>query len=203
MLSYLEMKNLKTFKRDIELALHRGSAVSGTNSVAPQLAGMLNLLTTNFTTVASGVTLTERIYNDILSLTYRTPVNIRETYGNMQVKRTINGFTTNTQRFLPSTDRKAVNIVDVYESEVGMQAIFKSRDQLQAASVGAVGNSFIAIDPDYFNVGWLRPAVSRELGLDGDRVRKLLVGELTLIARTEKGGCGGANFVANISGTSA
>ena len=56
--------------------------MSGTASVAPQLAGMLNRLTTNFTS-SSGTTLTETVYNDLITLAYTNPVNIRETYGNM------------------------------------------------------------------------------------------------------------------------
>lgn len=197
-IGYQAVKRMKELKRDIELALHRGSAVSGTASVAGQFSGMLNRLSTNFTS-SSGTTLTERVFNDILALTYRTPVNLREVYANMLVKRTINEFTTNTTRFIPAVDRRQVQLVDVYESEIGTLAIFKSRDQIQATSVTLQGNSWIAIDPDYFQVGWLRPVQEQELGLDGDRRRRMLVGECTLIARSEKAGAGGTGFVANIT----
>lgn len=189
------MKALKVMKTDIELALHRGSAVSGNTNVAPQFKGFLNLLSSNFTS-SSGTTLTERVFNDILTLSYRFPVNLREVYSNMLVKRTINGFTTNTTRFIPTQDRRQVNIVDVYESEVGVLALFKSRYQIQNTSEsGSLNNSWIAIDPDYFQIGWLRPVQELELGLDGDRQRRMLVGECTLIARTEKAGAGGTGFV--------
>ena len=116
----------------------------------------------------------------------------------MLVKRTINGFTTNTQRFLPSGDRRQVNIIDVYESELGMQAVIKSRYQLQAASKTAQGNSWIAIDPDHFAVGVLRPFETMVLGKDGDRERRMIVGEYTLIAKSEKAGVGAAGHVAYI-----
>lgn len=197
MLAYQRMKALKEIKNDVELMLHRGSAVSGTTTVAAQSAGMLNRLVTNFTS-SSGTTLTERVYNDIITLAYANPVNIRETYGNMLVKRTINNYTTNVQRYMPAGDKRQVNIVNVYESEMGIQAIFTSRYQLQASSVTASGNSFIAIDPDYFAVGILRPFVTKTLGLDGDRDREFIVGELTLLAKAEKAGVGGTGFVANI-----
>ena len=196
--AYQELKAAKRWKRDVELALHRGSAVSGTNSVAPQFGGMLNRLSTNFTS-SSGTTLTEKVYNDIVTLGFAFNLNYREVYANMQVKRTISGFSTNVQRFIPAGDKKQLNVIDVYESEQGLQAIFKSRDQLQAASVGAQGNSWIAIDPDRFNVGVLRPVSTFELGLDGDRVRHYMVGELTLIVRTEKGGAGATGHVALIT----
>jgi len=197
MLTYQEIKKAKEIKRDIELALHRGSAVSGTTSVAPQFNGMLNALSTNMTS-SSGTTLTESVFNDLLTLAFSYNVNLREVYCNMYLKRTINGYSTNVTRNISAEAKRQLNIVDVYDSEVGTVALFKSRDQLQAATKSAQGNSFIAIDPDYFQVGWLRPLKTQTLGLDGDRTRKLMVGELTLIVRSEKAGVGGKGYVANI-----
>jgi len=126
MMSYQEMKRLKEWKNDVELALHRGSAVSGDSSTAPQFAGLLNKLSTNFTS-SSGTTLTERVYNDLVTLAFANPVNIRETYCNMQAKRSIDGFTTNTTRFLPTDDRRALNIVDVYFSYLWICTFLRRR----------------------------------------------------------------------------
>lgn len=193
-LAYQGVKKMREIKTDVELALHRGSAVTGPTT-APQLAGMLNCIST-YNTSSSGTTLTERIFNDLITLTYSTPVNLREVYANMQVKRTINGYTTDTTRFIPAGDRRQVDLIEIYESEVGILGIFKSRYQLQAAAVGDFGNSFMAIDPDFFQVGWLRMFQDRELGLDGDRIRRFVVGELTLICRHEQGGVVGTDYVA-------
>lgn len=44
--------------------------------------------------------------------------------------------------------------------------------------------------------GWLRPVQSMQLGLDGDRVRKMLVGECTLIGRAEEAAVVGQDYVA-------
>jgi hypothetical protein len=198
MVSYQEMKKTKEILRDLELALHRGSAVTGNSGVAGTFSGLLNGITT-YATSSSGTTLTERVFNDLVTLSYATPSNLREVYANMQVKRTINGFTTRTQRYIPATERRQVDIIEVYESEVGLLGIFKSRDQLQAASIGAQGNSFCVIDPDYWTVGWLRPFNTLELGLDGDRDRRMIVGEVTLIRRNELAGVAGTGYVANIA----
>jgi len=194
MISYQEVKKARELKRDIELALHRGSAISGDTDTAPQLAGMLNTLSTYFT-ASSGTTLTESVFNDIVTLTYSTPVNLREVYCGMYLKRTINQYSTSVQRYIDAQSRKQLDVVDVYESESGTMAILKSRDQLAGTSKTGSGNSWMAIDPDFFKVGWLRPVVTKELGLDGDRRRKMMVGELTLIAKTELAGCGGTGFV--------
>lgn len=145
---------------------------------------------------------TEKVFNDILTLNYATPANIREVYGNMQVKRTLNGFTGgNATKYVMQSDKKLTQPVNVYESEMGIQSIFTSRYQLQAASIGAQGNSWIAIDPDKFNVAWLIPPKTEELGLDGDRKRKFVHCEFGLLVRSEKGGVGATGHVANITST--
>jgi hypothetical protein len=196
--SYQRMKAAKNLKNDIELALHRGSAVSGTTSVAPQFNGLLNGSLSGMT-ASSGTTLTERVYNDIVTLAYSFSLNPRQVYCNMLVKRTISGFSTNVQRFIEAGAKKQLNVIDVYESEQGMQEIIKSRYQLQAASVTSQGNSWVAIDPDYFNVGILRPVRESPLGKDGDRDRYLMVGDLTLVIRARGAGFGATGHVANLS----
>jgi hypothetical protein len=193
-MSYVEVKNMKELKTDVELALHRGSAVTGPTA-APNTAGLLNGVST-YNTSSSGTTLTERVFNDLVTLSYSTPVNLREVYCNMQVKRTINGYTTDTTRFIPASEKRQVDLVEVYESEVGIMSLFKSRYQLQAATIGAQGNSFVALDPDFFQVGWLRQFQTKELGLDGDRIRRMIVGELGLLIRHPAAGVVGQAYVA-------
>ena len=181
MLSHQEMKAVREIKTDIELALHRGSAVTGTTTAAAHMVGLLNLASTN-ATQESGVTLTEKVFNDILSLAYSYNVNLREMYANLPIKRTVNQYTTSVTRFLPAADRRQYDIIDVYESEVGVLALFKSRYQLTTTNL----QTWVAIDPEYFQVGWLRPLNTRTLGIDGDRERRMIVGECTLIYRSEK-----------------
>jgi hypothetical protein len=187
MLSYQEIKRSKEIKNDLELALHRGSAVTGNTATAPNFAGMLNKLAT-YNTSSSGTTLTERQFNNYLVQSFATPVNLRECYANMRVKRTINGYTTNVQRYLSASAKRQVDIIEVYESEVGILGLFKSRYQLQSASDTTYGNSFVAIDPAYFKVGVLRPFKTEPLGKDGDRDRAMIVGEMTMIDRHEAAG---------------
>lgn len=201
MISYQEMKAARELKTDIELALHRGSAVSGTTTVAPQLAGLLNKITTNFTH-ASGVSLTETFFNDHLAKAYQNPVNLREGYVGMSLKRQINRYTTSVTRYMPAESKKQLEIIDVYEAEMGVIALFKSRYQFDSGNVvgnANKNNSYAVIDPDYFQVGWLRPLATQVLGLDGDRERRFMVGELTLIVRSEKAGVAATGYVSSIT----
>jgi hypothetical protein len=196
MLSYQEMKQAKVMKLDMELALHRGSAVSGNTNVAPQFNGFLNLGGSCVTAWATAVTLTEKTFNNLMELSYAYNVRIREIYANTVIKRTMNGFTTNVTRFIATGERKQINVLDAYEGDFGIQAIFKSRYQLQTAD--RLCGSLLAIDPDYFQVGWLRPVVTEELGKDGDRRRMMMVGEMTLIARSKQAYIAAIGIVPNV-----
>jgi hypothetical protein len=195
MVSYQEMKQAKVMKLDIELALHRGSAISGNTNVAPQFNGFLNLAGLN-QTGCSTITLTEKVFNNLMELSYSYNCRIREVYANTAIKRTMNGFTTNVTRFIATGERKQINVLDAYEGDFGIQAIFKSRYQIQAAN--RLSGSFLAIDPDYFQVGWLRPVVTEELGKDGDRRRMMMVGEMTLIARSKQAYVAATELGANV-----
>lgn len=199
MLSYQEMKNAKVLKTELELALHRGSAVSGDTNIAPSFKGFLNF-TTNISN-HSGATLTERKFNDLLELTYSFNANVREVYSNVWLKRTMNGFSTNVTKYIPAAERRMVNPIDIYDSEFGTMALIKSRYQLQGASPTASGPqcSLIAIDPDYFNVGFLRQFSTKELGITGDKRQMFVVGECTLIRRSEKAGVYALNLAPNLT----
>lgn len=200
MLAYQGVKAAKQLKNDIERALVLGTAASGDTDTAPAMAGILaKLVDASTATQSSGTTLTETVFNDILSLAYSYNVTLKEVYGNMNIKRTINGYTTNVTRNVDAKARWQGDLIDVYDSELGSLAIFKERYFPQSATKTAYGNDFIAIDPAYFNVGWLRPVRERVLGIDGDRERRMLVGECTLIVRSGKAGVAGQEYVARIS----
>jgi hypothetical protein len=198
MLTYQEMKEMKIMLTEIELQLHQGSAVTGGTNTAPRTAGLLSRLSTNMT-ASSGTTLTEKVFNDVVTLTYNNPVNLREVYAGMNVKRTINQFSTSVQRYINAGERRQLDLIDVYESESGVMAIFKSRYQLSSSDLSSSGNSWVALDPDFFQLGWLRPIKVEPLGKDGDRDRKFIVGELGMIFRSEKAGAGMTGVVPFVS----
>lgn len=197
MLMHQEEKRLRELKNDIELALHRGTAASGGTTTAAKLDGLLSWgigtsgQSFSAFTNTSSVTLNEQVFNDVLTLTYNNPVNLRELYTHMKVKRKINSFSSSVQRYIAAEAKKQLQIIDVYEAESGVLAIFKSRYQFDGGLAGTAadfshGSSWVAIDPDYFSIGWLRPVHVQEFGRDGDRDRRAIVAEGTLIARSSR-----------------
>ncbi len=196
-LVYHTFKKFVELKRDIELALTRGTAVSGTAGTAAQLNGFLSVLTN--ITASSGTTLTEAVFNDILELVYHNgSVNPSEVYAGSRIKRTISGFNTKNTFTLDANAREQVLTTDVYASDFGTLRIFPHRQQLRSASVTETGNSWIVIDPEYFQTGWLQPVRREVLSRDGLRTPFQLSAELTLIYRNALAGGGMSDCVAYV-----
>jgi hypothetical protein len=185
-LGYYEDKDVVEFKRDIELALVRGSAVTGTTDTASQLNGLMNVISTN-TTNLSSVTMTETIYNNILALTWgntaRMPTDV---YCGPNIKRTISGYTTNVTRNIDADEKRQINVVDFYDSEfIRNQRVHLHRDVTDTSTSA----EFFAIDPSFVATGWLKPLRSELLARDGLRTRYQLSAHLTLLYNNEAAFC--------------
>lgn len=127
---------------DVEHALLRGSIASGASGTARRLGGVLNFVTTNATTVASGTQLTESFFGGLSELAYGTGGRPDEVYVGYRLKRIIASFTAGSTKTVPQQDKRLTNAVDVYEDDNGVKRIFLSRDML----TGAVANSLAVLD---------------------------------------------------------
>lgn len=199
MLMYQERKKFLEARNDIEHALHRGSAASGTTDVAPQLNGLLNISST-LVSDHSGVTLTESVFNDVLQRSFDYSVEPRQAYVGPLLKRTISEYTTKVTRNVEATARQQILAIDTYSSDFGVIEVLKSRDQLNAASKTTdAANSVIIIDPEYLATGWLQRVKSERLARDGLRDRFQISAEVTLIYRAQEAINGASNVRPNIT----
>lgn len=181
---YYEGKHVVEMKRDMELALVKGSAATGTTGTANQMGGFLNILSTNKTTLSS-VTLTETVFNDLLELTWgNTAVMPTEVYVGPKLKRTISLYATKVTPFLPAVDKQQILTTSRYESDFGVVTTNLHRDLTNTASVC----DLLVIDPNWFATGWLQPLRREVLARDGKRDRYQISGEFTLLYRNEKAG---------------
>jgi hypothetical protein len=193
---YQENKKVNELLNDIEHTLHRGSAATGATDTARQFPGLLNILTTNFTS-SSGTTLTEEVFNNLLQLFYDNAVDVTPSvaFVNSWLKRTISLYSTNVTRFMPAMTPVQKLVIEEHQSDFGTVRIYLSRDQLKSASKVTSGNSIVFIDPSYFETGWLSPLTSEQLARQGSKTRFMIQANMTLIYRTEKAGGGGTDFV--------
>lgn len=188
-------KNMKEHAKDIELALMNGSRASGDSGVARRLVGVINGITTNSTTRASGSSLGETTFNDIIEMVYNSTDSVAdEVYTGATLKRDISGFTAGMTKFLSADDKRLVRPVDVYESDFGIHKIFLHR----TVGNGANAKELVAIKNELWKVSWLRGRRTKvyDLQRDGDRERAELISELTL----ENRGQDASAFVGGFTG---
>lgn len=182
--AYYEGKNVIEIKKDIELALVKGSAITGDTDTASQLGGFMNVLSTNKTAV-SGITMTELVFGNLLELTWgNTEVQPSEVYCGAKLKRTISQYSTKVTRNVDANAKKQVLTVEQYDSDFGMLNVHLHRNLANVS-----GNSeLLAIDPRFYATGWLQPLRREILARDGKRTRYQISCDLTLLYGNEKAG---------------
>lgn len=199
---YQEEKKLKELSNDMEHAIHRGSAATGATSAARQLAGFLNLFTTNWTS-SSGTTFTEDIFVDRLQAFYDNNIDVKPSvaFVNSWLKRTISQFSTKVTRNVNAAEKIQTLTIERHQSDFGDVFIYLSRDQLKSTANSTSGNSIVLIDPSYFLTGWLSPVAREDLARNGTQQRFMIQANMTLLYRTEKAGGGGTGYVPYIATT--
>lgn len=190
-LPYYEFKSFVEMKKDMELALIKGSAITGDTDTASQLGGFMNILSTNKTDM-SGVTMTEILFNDVLEMIWDdTEAYPTDVYVGPKLKRTISLYATKNTPFLSAEERKQVLVINQYDSEFGILMIYLHRDLDSAA---ATANEMLVIDPNFYATGWLQPVRREVLSRDGKRDRFQLSGEFTLVFGNEVAGGAVSNW---------
>lgn len=196
---YQERKAIDATLNDAEHTIHRGSSITGATNAARQFGGLLNILTTNFTS-SSGTTFTEEVFGNLVQLFVDNGTEIRPTvaFVNSWLKRSISLFNTRVTRNVDAAARVQYLAIEQHHSDFGDVFVYYSRDQLKSATKVLSGNSIVLCDPSYFETGWLQPLQSEVLARNGLRTQFQISAMMTLIFRTEKAGGGGTGFVPNI-----
>lgn len=173
----------------IECALHTGTADTGATATAPRMSGLIECLAASVKDTTSGLTCSEKAFNLQLGNTWTIAnVTMEEVYCNKFIKRTISGYTQNRTIFLDGEDRRMVSAIDQYSSDFGNMRIYLSRDQLLGSSDGAPGNSWVAIDPTYFETRWLEKLNVEEMPRSGWRDSFQVKAAVTLVFKSPKAG---------------
>ena len=179
---YEATKALKLIKNDMEYALMRGSLATGNGTnTARQLNGLKNSL--SLITTQSGVSLTEKILNDLFQLVWdNTGIQINAVYGPMYIKRKISAFTANATKYFTQDDRRLINAIDVYQADAAsMVKLFAHRYvNTGGTGLGDMNNDVVAINEDFFKVAYLRKPIVQQLAKVGDSTDGQVTVEATL-----------------------
>jgi len=190
-LAYQTNKNLIEHAKDIELAFMAGSRASGSSGVARRMTGVINALTTNATTRASGSSLGETAFNDIMNMIWNATNEVAsEVYCGATLKRDISGFTAGSTKNTTADTRSLTNVVAIYESDFGVHKIFLHRN----VPNGANAKMLVAINPNYVRKSYLRPTFVKDIAPTGDSTKKMIITEVTLEHRGQATGAAVGGF---------
>lgn len=192
--AYQKAKQMSGWKMDAEFSLIFGSGIAGDSGVAWTMKGLRKAITTNFVSYASGTTLTETRFNDILELAYDdvddSPWDV---YTTIKLKRAISAFTAGVTKNVDMDDKRLVNSIDVYESDVfSMIKLFAHKD---INSTTAPQGLLIAIQPRAFKVAYLHRPEHEVRPSNGAYESGAIYGSLTLEFRQEKAGIQAHNLI--------
>lgn len=194
--AYHEAKAMKQWKLDAEFSLIYGSGIEGNSGVAAVMKGLFKAITTNYVSYASGTSLTEERFNDIMELAYD---NVEDSdfdaYVPIGLKRAISGFTSTVERSMDADEARLIRKVDIYEGDVfNTVRIYKHRD---LNSSNGTADSMILLQPKYFKKSFLDTARpnSYELAKTGANTKGMIWGGMTLEFSNEKAGIVAHNLV--------
>lgn len=192
--AFYRARAMKIWKMKAEYALIWGTGNSGISGTAWEMTGLKKAISTNFYSAPSGATLSEKVFNDVLQLAYADVVDDTfECYTSIGLKRNISAFTAGSTKYTDNTDRRLVNAVDVYESDVAkMVKLFGHRDIPTPTTSTAF---FMAIQPKAFGVAMLHNPEEFEYPASGPYKAGYIYGSLTLEYRQETAGVIGTNFL--------
>lgn len=183
---YQTQKQAKALSRDMELAWIAGTRASGNSGVGRQADGAIALISTNKTARSSGASLSETEFNNLMALVYNsgTDEDVDLVLTGSYLKIQIDGYATNTTRYIEAEAFKQARRVDVYQSSFGQHEIVMERNIPTAAgSAGVLG-----VDTSKWRTAWLvnRRVAIKPLARTGSAQKALMEGEATLEALNEK-----------------
>lgn len=184
--TYQLQKKMKELARDIEKALVAGTRASGDSGVARRLDGAIALITTNKTARASGTSLTETEFNDIMAgiWTNGTDVSVDKVFAGAVLKRAISAYTAGSTKFTEADGKRLYNSVGVYESDFGVHSVYLEREVPSAANAKGI----LCVDSSKWKVAYLTDGQPQHepLAKTGSADKGMVETELTLEALNEK-----------------
>ena len=199
-LPYQIEKRSKELKRDIEFALTQNAAVTAgvSDTTARKSGGLETWLLTN-TSLGSGGAVTantngqpnntatptdgtQRAFTEPLLQAVNQSIFTQGGNPTMLMvgpfnKRVASGFAGNATRTIDAEGARLQTSISVYEHDYGILSIVPNRfNRDRTATV---------IDPEYWCSAWLRPIMLEDLAKTGDADKRMLIGEMCLVAKNE------------------
>jgi hypothetical protein len=194
-MEYQAAKALRDWKNKLEYSLINGVRASGDSGVGRQMAGIKSIVTSHYTAVLSGTSLSETFFNG-MALGVASDVGTSDVFDivltTLQLRQKLSTFTAGSTRYVAANDQRLVRPVMVYESDFGPHRIFGHKDVPSANTTP--GPYVFGLKESKWRVAYLRPPVREMLAKDGDRDNGQIVGEATLEYLAERSSAAASGF---------
>jgi hypothetical protein len=172
---------LKEIALEFEFGGVLGAGGAGGADTKRYMTGALTWITTNALAGAApdGDILTEDMFNDLMQAAWEKGGDPDHIYCNGALKRQISSFTAGVTKNVAAGDKKLTAVVDVYEGDFGIQRVVAHRYVPEKV--------FMALEHDLWAFAWLRKTQHEPLPKTGDAVKGMIVAEVALECREEKG----------------
>jgi hypothetical protein len=168
---------MKAIALDVELAIVTSATATRQDATnAGKMGGVPFFNDVNVKSMANAA-LTETAFNDAIQLSWVKGGVPEMAVVSGKNKRTISGFTAGAQKTRDQKDKRAINVIDIYQSDFGEVTLLAHR--LQADSRIEI------IEPQYFRMGFLVPFHRDDLPKKGHKIEKVITGQCTLECRAK------------------
>lgn len=193
-MTYQLMLKNKELNRDIEVVLTGNRApVTGNSTTAPQLRPLCSWYVTNDQRGGSGAdgstttsatdgtqrALTETLVKAALQSAWTNGGDPDVLMSGPFNKQVISSFSGNATRYMEAGSGKLVTSIDIYKGDFGQQKVVPNRFSRD--------RDLHVLQSDLWAVATLRPKKTVDLAKTGDAEKAMIITELTLEARNEKG----------------
>jgi hypothetical protein len=195
---YQKAKALRTWKNKLEFAIIRSTLSSGASGVAPTMAGIQAIVTSHYTNLLSGSSLSEAHLNSMV-LGVASDVGDDDIFDTLvttlALRQKVSTFTAGNTKYVDASEKRLTRKVMVYESEFNVMRIFGHKDVY--ASSATPGPAVLGLKEDSWKVAYYRKPKHTELAKTGSSDKGMIEGNATLEFRAERSNAYSSGFALN------
>lgn len=195
---YQADRALRDWKNKAEYAILNATAASGDSGVAREMTGIQAAVTSHYTNLNSGTSLSEEHFNSMVRGVW-DDVGSEDVFDMvlmpMGLKQKFSTFTAGSTKYVDARDKRLTRPVEIYESDGGVMRIFAHKDVWSAAATP--GPMVLGLKEDKFRLAYLRRPERVLLSKDGDRDNGQIVGEVTVEFLAERTSARSSGFNQN------
>jgi len=195
---YQEQKALRGWKNRLEFAIVRSTLSSGASGVAPTMAGIQAIVTSHYTNLLSGSSLSETHLNSMVlgvALDVGDDAIFDTVVTTLALRQKISTFTAGNTKYVDASEKRLTRKVMVYESDFNVMRIFGHKDVY--ASAATPGPVVLGLKEDSWKVAYYRTPKSTELAKTGSSTKGMIEGNATLEFRAERSNAQSTGFALN------